>query len=327
MLRSVNLTKTFIRSYVKLPLGICREKSVKCYELKSRSVLKITGKDSSSFLQSVITNDMRCLENSCQSLFAFILNPQGRILYDVILYSYLSQPAQSFYLECDHSIRKDLLMLLKKYKIRRNVNLDPEDLTLIHCEEELADCPGLLLQNKDPRVKQFGYRALIEKNKFQDHLENEENYKKKRFELGIGEGIKDHPIAKCFPLESNGVFLHAVAFDKGCYVGQELTARTHHTGATRKRIMPLELSEPINAHSAIICTEEGKSVGVIRDHIGRRAIGLMRVRESVNAKELYAKENVEGETLSRVKTNIPFWWPIDKDERLRQLLGLSALPV
>lgn len=200
MLRTFTSTRNFIRSYVKLPLGICREKSVKCYELKSRSILKVSGEDSSSFLQSVITNDMRCLENSCNSLFAFILNPQGRILYDVILYNNINSDGQSFYLECDLSVRKDLLMLLKKYKIRKSVDLNPEDLTLIHCEEELAKCSGLLLQNKDPRVKQFGYRALIEKKNFENHLENEEEYRQQRFELGIGEGIKDHPISKCFPL-------------------------------------------------------------------------------------------------------------------------------
>lgn len=200
MLRTFTSSRTFIRSYVKLPLGICRERLVKCYELKSRSILKVSGGDSSTFLQSVITNDMRCLENSCNSLFAFILNPQGRILYDVILYNNLGNDGQSFFLECDHSVRKDLLMLLKKYKIRKNVDLDPQDLTLIHCEEELAGCPGLLLQNKDPRVKQFGYRGLIEKKSFENHLESEVEYKIKRFKLGIGEGIKDHPITKCFPL-------------------------------------------------------------------------------------------------------------------------------
>ncbi len=68
-------------------------------------------------------------------------------------------------------------------------------------------------------------------------------YTAARYALGIGEGKEDFPIGSSLPLESNGALLHGVSFNKGCYLGQELTARSHHTGVIRKRLMPLQLED------------------------------------------------------------------------------------
>ena len=68
-----------------------------------------------------------------------------------------------------------------------------------------------------------------------------QDYTSFRYRMGLSEGLDDHPFAACFPLESNGDYLHAISFFKGCYIGQELTARTYHTGVVRKRLMPVTL--------------------------------------------------------------------------------------
>merc|ERR1712198_771277 len=92
------------------------------------------------------------------------------------------------------------------------------------------------------------------------------DYKELRFRLGVGECPSELQSGKALPLESNVDYLHGVSFHKGCYIGQELTARTHHTGVIRKRIMPLILSTPISSESGpfpgnLILNTAGKDAG------------------------------------------------------------------
>ena len=77
------------------------------------------------------------------------------------------------------------------------------------------------------------------------------DFKLHRYRLGICEGSQEIPFAKVTPLEHNVEFMHGVSFHKGCYLGQELTARTHHTGVIRKRIMPLEFSQEFSSEKDI----------------------------------------------------------------------------
>ena len=76
-----------------------------------------------------------------------------------------------------------------------------------------------------------------------------------RYKLGVCEGSEEIPTAKATPLEFNLEYMHGVSFHKGCYLGQELTARTHHTGVIRKRIMPVKLSRKV----FINCVERSKN--------------------------------------------------------------------
>lgn len=101
-----------------------------------------------------------------------------------------------------------------------------------------------LLSFGDPRLNELGWRIFVPKNNSSLFppkdiaISTESSYTKLRYALGVAEGARELPSAACFPLESNGDYLHGVSFHKGCYLGQELTARTHHTGVVRKRIMP-----------------------------------------------------------------------------------------
>lgn len=103
--------------------------------------------------------------------------------------------------------------------------------------------PSLLFVG-DPRLNELGWRIFVPREKSNSFspkdiaISTESSYTKLRYALGVAEGVKELPSAACFPLESNGDYLHGISFHKGCYLGQELTARTHHTGVVRKRIMP-----------------------------------------------------------------------------------------
>ena len=103
--------------------------------------------------------------------------------------------------------------------------------------------------------------------------------------------------------------MHGVSFHKGCYIGQELTARTHHTGVVRKRLMPLELSEPIKTPTEEILDSDGKTAGKVRSTIGKSGLGLLKVDQ------VLANPNL---TISGVasKTWKPSWWPIEAKKKL-----------
>ena len=108
-------------------------------------------------------------------------------------------------------------------------------------------------------------------------------------------------------------YLHGVSFHKGCYIGQELTARTHHTGVVRKRIVPLTLSEELSdtlkdkLEEVNVVTEKGKKVGKIKRLEGRVGLGLLRLKESLEAESL----SLEGVGVSVVR---PRWWPAEKED-------------
>ena len=113
------------------------------------------------------------------------------------------------------------------------------------------------------------------------------------------------PAGKCFPLEYNADYMHGVSFHKGCYVGQELTARTHHTGIVRKRIMPVRLLDGPARDVNLECdvtNGEGKKIGRIRAWSGTSGLGLMRVSESLDAENLLLGD-------ANIVVNKPFWWP------------------
>ena len=139
-----------------------------------------------------------------------------------------------------------------------------------------------------------------------------ENYTKHRYDLGICEGINEIPYGKCTPLEYNGEYMHGVSFQKGCYIGQELTARTHHTGVIRKRIMPIELSSEIikniddddTGEMTDIRNEKGKKVGKICATLKTSGLGLLRIEDCLKSENLTVDK-----TSVTVNFQIPSWWP------------------
>lgn len=126
---------------------------------------------------------------------------------------------------------------------------------------------------------------------------------------GIPEGTKDLPSGIALPLESNLAYMNGISFTKGCYIGQELTARTHHMGVIRKRLLPIQLSTSVPSESipegAEIVTESGKSAGKYRAGDDKFGIALLRMAH-ING-PLHLK--VPDDTPVSLSTSIPAWWP------------------
>lgn len=297
------------------------------HPLKSRGLLRLKGSDVIPYLQGLITNDVTHLGEQCKAMYAMMLNAQGRVLYDLIIYDTKPVNDTELYIECDRCVVTDLIKTMKMYKLRRKVDISDvsQELTVFgvlppvqNMENfwELGNLANPKISVQDPRVDKFGWRIVDNdensvissfKSESDVNLKEEEIYHEERYKWGIAEGIIDLPPGNCFPLESNLVYMNGVCFAKGCYIGQELTARTYHTGATRKRLMPLVFeSHPSELKAGdSISTESGKSAGKFRKAVGNYGLGLMRL---ANIKgQLSAKtENDINYTLT-VQT--PSWWP------------------
>ncbi|KAJ8408205.1 hypothetical protein AAFF_G00264330 [Aldrovandia affinis] len=299
------LLRRLLRLSLKAGGRTCREahsdtgqKTFVCYNLSHRTLIKVHGQDTGSFLQGLITNDIYPLTEGRQTAsYAHMLNVQGRTLYDIIIYS-LKGGETSVLLECDSTVQDSVQRHLKVYKIRRKVTISP--------------CADLSVWATDPRAEVMGWRLVADKRV--DPLEligdsqpgAPEQYHRHRYEIGLPEGVKDLPPGVALPLESNLVYMQGISFSKGCYIGQELTARTHHTGVVRKRLMPVRLSGPARGsdEGAELLTEKGRSAGKHRAGLGETGLSLVRLA--------YAHETlILKNSALTVQASLPGWWPKD----------------
>uniref|UniRef100_J3MB17 CAF17 C-terminal domain-containing protein n=2 Tax=Oryza brachyantha TaxID=4533 RepID=J3MB17_ORYBR len=181
---------------------------------------------------------------------------------------------------------------------------------------------------KDPRLDCLGYRGIFPANSIPPLVESdkeadERHYLLWRIENGVAEGSTEIPKGEAIPLEYNFAGLNAISFEKGCYIGQELIARTHHRGVIRKRLMPLifvdengqELEQAVAPGSEVVDKESGKKIGTVSTALGCRGMGLLRLEEALKQNSsLAVKDNRD----VRVKAIKPDWWPAEWTQVLEQ---------
>lgn len=249
---------------------------LKLCSLKNRSLLRLSGEDVKSFLQNLITNDVDQLSEN-QSLYSALLTPQGKFLHDFILIQW----GDHIFLDCLTERSADLIRRFTMYKLRADVTI--EDVTNQHQvlavfgKEEESQFPLPLTEGSiasgddyliysDPRLADLGHRIIAktdsrwrEKYPTLNNVESGE-YIQHRLSLGVPEGGLDIEPEKNFLLEVNFEELHGVSFSKGCYVGQELTARTKHRAKIKKRLLKfhfegnLKIGDPISFAGKEIAT-------------------------------------------------------------------------
>jgi hypothetical protein len=275
--------------------------------LTHRSVVKISGPDRLGFLQGLLTQDVTLLQK--HPIYSLFLTPNGRFLTDL----FLSQIGDDILVDCEKAYRDELLKKFSLYKLRSRVSLTPYDTMDIafiigKTEEDLRPFINDSLIYKDPRYPHLGLRIFHYKNFFMDTTDTFKHatldfYHFHRIQHGIPEGSMDMTREKSIPLEFNMDHLNAISWTKGCYMGQELTARTHHQGLIRKRLLPFECqNSPIAMGVSLY--QAGEKVGTITSHTHKR--GLARIR-------MDAMEKQESITLSDntvVELSIPQWLKI-----------------
>lgn len=283
--------------------------------LDSRKVLRIQGEDTFGFLQGLITNDLHHLHQGQTSIYAMFLNKAGRVLYDTIIYR---AQEDLLFLDCDYEVAQLLRNHLLVYRIRKKVTIDNVSdeyrvWAIYGASKDLKPDSASVesVFAVDPRSKDLGMRVVtnlsdeeVLKSHGIDSKANPEiSYRRHRYKLGISEGVSEIVPGKAFPLEVNLDYLNGLSVHKGCYLGQEFTARTYHTGVVRKRVMPIS----IDAKSRVPLNEDvksgdGKSVGKVRGVDGSYGIALMRIEQALAAKELKVGTSI-------ITTGKPLWWP------------------
>ena len=230
------------------------------YILEDRGILYVNGSDAQEFLQNLVTNDVNKVTDN-YSCFASLLTPQGKYLYDFLIIRYKS----GYFIDCAKDQSEDLYRQLSLYKLRSKVeiiNLSNEFVVAAFNYERLMkfdeanDTPGFTFKYRedpiilDPRNKMLGGRLIINLEKLYLSLKklqlndsNKEEYYELSHSLGIPQKNMNKLKNKLFGIECNFEELNGIDFKKGCYVGQENTARIKLKNKLSKRLLPIKIIE------------------------------------------------------------------------------------
>jgi len=228
------------------------------YILKDRAIIYINGEDARDFLQNLISNDINkvSVDSSC---FASLLTPQGKFLYEFIIVKHKT----GYFLDCEKAQSKEIFKQLSLYKVRSKVeilDLSNEFVVASFSYEKYLsiqgskDIQGFTLKYRedpiilDPRNKNLGARLIINLEKLYLSLkkldlkdDKIEKYHAHSHKLGIVPKNLNKLQNKLFGIECNFEELNGIDFKKGCYVGQENTARIKLKKKLSKRLLPIEI--------------------------------------------------------------------------------------
>ena len=228
------------------------------YILDDRAILYINGDDAKNFLQNLISNDInKVTDNS--SCFASLLTPQGKFLYEFMVVKH----KLGYFIDCEKLQSEEIFKQFNIYKLRSNVeilNLSNEFVVASFGYQKYLslegskDILGFTFKYRedpiflDPRNKNLGGRLIINLEKLYLSLKKLElkdskieNYYFQSYKLGIVPKNLNKLKNKLFGIECNYEELNAIDFKKGCYVGQENTARIKLKNKLSKRLLPIEL--------------------------------------------------------------------------------------
>ncbi|MDX5593096.1 folate-binding protein [Pseudovibrio sp. SPO723] len=279
----------------------------KVTSLNTRGVLRIGGEDALHFLNNLVTCDIEKVSAE-RATFGALLTPQGKILWDFFIHT---APEHSFYLEAP----KDELAALQKrltfYKLRAKVTIDDVSETVFVAASWDGPLPEGFVP--DPRLNSLGGRAVLpvattlplEKTV----LSTPQAWHQHRLSLGVPESMADFALGDTFPHDADMDSLNGVAFEKGCYVGQEVVSRMKHRGTARKRIVVVQGTSSL-PESGTEVTASGKVLGVMGSSEGDHGLALLRldrVKQAIDAGEPILAGDVA------LEVTIPDWagfdWP------------------
>lgn len=199
--------------------------------LKNRALIHVEGEDRASFLQGLITNDILKAAPSTL-IYACLLTPQGKFLHDFFVHN----TGDAYLLDCEGGDRaQDLYDRLLKYKMRAKVQISVENTVPVYAI--FGDKSGL----PDPRAAEMGNRTFIKPDLQEKPFEN---WDLPRIKRTIPDGSRDLIPEKSTMDEAQMDQINAIDYEKGCYVGQELTARMHYRGLGKKHLATITLSSP-----------------------------------------------------------------------------------
>ena len=237
--------------------------------LSDRAVIALEGTEARVFLQGLITNDLERLSPG-QGLYAALLTPQGKILFDFLI----AEGDGALLLDCPAIAAEALVKKLKQYRLRTKIEIAPRPQLAVYAG--LTGRPGeRAISFADPRLPALGPRSIGAVAEMPADLPGPAIYHAVRLELGVPEG-SDFGSDRIFALDAGLDELGAIAFDKGCYIGQELTVRMKHRGTDRKRILTVSADAALPPAGAEM-KNGGVTIGELVSVYGSMAFVLVRL--------------------------------------------------
>jgi len=296
--------------------------------LSGRAVLRLRGQDVTEFLQGLVTVDLRLLTLE-RSLWGALLTPQGRYLCDFFL---IQEAADCVLLDCEMQQAPALMQRLTFYRLRRKIDIvdataewavvaiaaAPADLGLTSAQGATRRLLAAIVFI-DPRLVALGARALVPPatvDAFAASLKAQmvpaRQFVERRLALGVPEGATDLIPERSLPLECNFAELGGVSFTKGCFVGQEVTARMHFRARPRRRLLPVRIEGNGVEAGAEVRTADGREAGILQRVEGELGLALLRIEHLFRPE---AQPFVAGG--ARILWWLPDWLPIQEKKPLQ----------
>jgi folate-binding protein YgfZ len=275
--------------------------------IQYRSVIAVGGDDRVEFLQGLISNDTTKVAPG-RAVWAALLTPQGRFLNDMFV---ADGGDDVLLLETERERAPALAKKLTLYKLRSKVTVEDRSAAMQVAvvfgagAEKALQIDGAI-SFVDPRLAELGVRVLAPVGTAAALLSARgitaaplDDYDALRLSLGVPDGSRDLPVEKALLLESGFDELNGIDWKKGCYMGQELTARTKYRGLVKKRLFPVKIEGAAPAAGTTV-ELDGQEVGELRSGAGGRAIAMLRLDAARGGGVLTANG-------ARIVPEIPAW--------------------
>ena len=275
--------------------------------LPHRSVIAVSGADRIEFLQGLISNDTTKVAPG-QAIWAALLTPQGRFLNDMFV---ADAGGETLLLETERERAPALAKKLKMYTLRSKATVEDRSAAMevaVAFGDDASKALGLdgAVAFVDPRLEALGVRVIAPAGQAAALLAGRgfaeaplAAYDSLRLALGVPDGSRDLIVEKALLLENGFDELNGVDWKKGCYMGQELTARTKYRALIRKRLFPVKIEGTLPEPGAPVLLD-GEEVGELRSGSGDRALALLKVEAARGGGALTAGD-------ARVTAEIPPW--------------------
>ncbi|MDH5771707.1 MAG: folate-binding protein [Rhodospirillaceae bacterium] len=292
-------------------------------QLNGRGIIKISGPDAREFLQGLVSGDVNNVTAN-NAIWSAFLSPQGKYLYDF----FIGEIDGALVLDCERERLGGFLKKLSMFKLKAQVEISDETNNLsvfaawgngYENAIGITLSPGTSTQFGggiafvDPRSEKIGARIIAPEQTAMDALvvagfasTDIGPYNHLRIKLGLPDGSRDMTVDRALLLENGFEELGGVSFEKGCYIGQEVTARTRYRGLVKKRLVPVLIDGPApEPGTPIICDE--REVGEMKSSEGDMGLALIRVESLNDEKPLIANG-------ANLKPAVPEWVVIREQE-------------
>jgi tRNA-modifying protein YgfZ len=289
---------------------------LKAAVLPNRGVIRVSGEDSRSFLDGLVTNAMAGVRPGA-GIHAALLTPQGKVIADFFVTEADAVDGGGFYLDAPVLNLPDLVKRLGFYKLRAKVEITDlsSDLAVVAVWGGEADPAELGLAFRDPRVAAMGLRAIVHRSRTEELVTeagaapaSSDDFHAHRIGHVLPEPGFDYLPSEVFPHELNMDQLAGIDFHKGCYVGQEVVSRMQHRGTARTRTVQLATHDGLTISEGQLVTAGDKQIGKAGMGVGGRNVAILRLDRAAEAVAAGEAIIAGGLTARVVK---PDWWTAD----------------